>query len=123
MMTRRQFAASTPWLVATPLALSSCTKQPAADGYEAVAERTWQLGAGTGLSGATLARELVRCATLAPSSHNTQCWQFALATDGRSIAIQPDWGRRCPAVAPDDHHVFVSHATLHRDLPSPVHAR
>jgi hypothetical protein len=108
MMTRRQFAASTPWLVATPLALTGCSQQPAADSYEAVAERTWQLGAVTGLSGAALALELVRCATLAPSSHNTQCWQFALAADGRSIAILPDWGRRCPAVDPDDHHVFVS---------------
>lgn len=25
-----------------------------------------------------LGRELVRCATLAPSSHNTQCWKAAL---------------------------------------------
>ena len=53
-----------------------------------------------------LMRELVRCATLAPSSHNSQCWTFHLAED--SITIAPDLSRRCPAVDPDDHHVYVS---------------
>lgn len=51
-------------------------------------------------------RELVRFATLAPSSHNTQCWKFRLERAG--ITIQPDFSRRCPAVDPDDHHLFVS---------------
>jgi hypothetical protein len=50
--------------------------------------------------------ELVRQATLAPSSHNTQCWHFQVAE--RSISIAPDLTRRCPVVDPDDHHVFVS---------------
>ena len=108
MITRRQFAASTPYLVAAPLALSGCSQEPAADDYEAVAARTWQLGATTGLDGAALDRELVRHATRAPSSHNTQCWKFALGGDGRSITVLPDLARRCPAVDPDDHHVFVS---------------
>jgi hypothetical protein len=108
MTTRRQFAASTPWLAASASALSGCSAEPAADGYEAVAERTWQPGAVTNLSGAALGRELVRSATLAPSSHNTQCWTFALDANGRSISILPDLARRCPAVDPDDHHVFVS---------------
>jgi len=53
-----------------------------------------------------LYRDLVRFATLAPSSHNTQCWTFALHE--RAIAIVPDFSRRCPAVDPDDHHLFVS---------------
>ena len=108
MITRRQFAASTPWLAASAWASSGCSTEPAADGYEAVAERTWQLGAVTDLSGAALGRELVRCATLAPSSHNTQCWKFALEPTGRSISVLPDLARRCPAVDPDDHHLFVS---------------
>lgn len=51
-------------------------------------------------------RELVRYATLAPSSHNTQCWKFSV--QGRVIEIKPDLSRRCPAVDPDDHHLFVS---------------
>ncbi len=59
-----------------------------------------------GIEGAALARELVRYATLAPSSHNTQCWKFAIEDVG--VTILPDLSRRCPAVDPDDHHVFVS---------------
>jgi len=53
-----------------------------------------------------LARELVRFATLAPSSHNTQCWRFKI--HHKQINITPDLFRRCPAVDPDDHHLFVS---------------
>ncbi len=55
---------------------------------------------------ATRMREWVRYAALAPSSHNTQCWTFR-CTPGR-IAIEADIARRCPAVDPDDHHLFVS---------------
>lgn len=50
--------------------------------------------------------ELVRYATLAASSHNTQPWRFALGT--RAIEILPDFSRRCPAVDPDDHHLYAS---------------
>ncbi len=108
MITRRQLLASSPWLVISPLALSGCSPVPAADSYAAVCADTWRLGARSGLDGAVLGRELVRYATLAPSSHNTQCWKFALEGNGRSIAILPDLARRCPAVDPDDHHLFVS---------------
>jgi hypothetical protein len=51
-------------------------------------------------------RELVRYATLAANSHNTQPWTFKIS-DG-NITIAPDFSRRCPAVDPDDHHLFVS---------------
>ena len=51
-------------------------------------------------------RELVHYATLAPSSHNTQCWKFQL--EDRAISILPDLSRRCPVVDPDDHHLYVS---------------
>src|SRR6266496_4256717 len=51
-------------------------------------------------------RELVRFATLAANSHNTQPWTFTSSSNG--IVIAPDFGRRCPAVDPDDHHLFVS---------------
>ncbi len=50
--------------------------------------------------------DLVRMAVLAPSSHNTQCWRFHVAE--KSISIAPDLARRCPAVDPDNHHLFVS---------------
>ena len=49
---------------------------------------------------------LVRCATLAASSHNTQPWRFGLERD--SVVILPDLSRRCPVVDPDDHHLYCS---------------
>lgn len=49
---------------------------------------------------------LLRYATLAASSHNTQPWKFKLER-GR-IVILPDLSRRCPAVDPDDHHLYAS---------------
>ncbi|OAE99915.1 Tat pathway signal protein [Bradyrhizobium centrolobii] len=52
------------------------------------------------------AHELVRAATLAANSHNTQPWRFTLAAN--RITIRPDLDRRCPAVDPNDHHLFAS---------------
>ncbi|MFH0301629.1 Tat pathway signal protein [Bradyrhizobium sp. 31Argb] len=51
-------------------------------------------------------RELVRFASLAANSHNTQPWTFTAAAD--RIVIAPDFTRRCAVVDPDDHHLFVS---------------
>lgn len=51
-------------------------------------------------------RELMCQGTLAPSSHNTQCWRFHIGE--RSSTIAPDLARRCPVVDPDDHHLYVS---------------
>lgn len=50
--------------------------------------------------------ELVRMATLAASSHNTQPWRFRLE-DG-TMAIVPDFTRRCPVVDENDAHLFKS---------------
>jgi hypothetical protein len=69
--------------------------------YEEAVRSTWaplQIDGGP--------RELVRYATLAANSHNAQPWTFTIS-DG-NIAIAPDFRRRCPAVDPDDHHLFVS---------------
>lgn len=52
------------------------------------------------------ARELVRYAALAASSHNTQPWKFRIRQG--SITILPDFLRRCPVVDPDDSHLFRS---------------
>lgn len=51
-------------------------------------------------------RELIRHATLAASSHNTQPWIFSVRKD--TITILPDFSRRCPVVDPDDSHLFKS---------------
>jgi hypothetical protein len=50
--------------------------------------------------------KLIRCATLAASSHNTQPWRFRVAPD--AITIMPDLSRRCPVVDPDDAHLYRS---------------
>jgi hypothetical protein len=50
--------------------------------------------------------QLVRYATLAASSHNTQPWTFRVRPE--SITILPDYSRRCPSVDPDDSHLFKS---------------
>ncbi len=51
-------------------------------------------------------RELVRYATLAANSHNTQPWLFKIRN--RRITISPDFDRKCPVVDPDDHHLYAS---------------
>jgi nitroreductase len=50
--------------------------------------------------------DLVRYATLAANSHNSQPWRFKAADGG--IIILPDMERRLIAVDPDDHHLFAS---------------
>ncbi len=52
------------------------------------------------------AEDLIRYATLAANSHNTQGWRFRPHDQG--IDILPDFSRRTPAVDPDDHHLFIS---------------
>ena len=50
--------------------------------------------------------ELVRMATLAANSHNTQPWRFSVSE--QRITIRPDLQRRCQVVDPDNHHVWAS---------------
>jgi Nitroreductase family len=52
------------------------------------------------------ARDIIRYATLAANSHNTQPWRFA--ANDRGIDIRPDLARRLPAVDLDNHHLFAS---------------
>lgn len=51
-------------------------------------------------------RDLIRYATLAANGHNAQPWRFRV--NERRVDILPDYGRRTPAVDPDDHHLFAS---------------
>jgi hypothetical protein len=84
-------------------ALPACSN---AAPYDAAVASTWRHVDLAGASGPTLMRELVRCATLAANSHNTQPWRFAIEPD--AVVIRPDLGRRTPAVDPDDHHLWTS---------------
>jgi hypothetical protein len=103
MLTRRQFVLRAGALALTAPALAACSSGANAD---AAARRLRRPGPVNTSDHALLLRELVRYATLAPSSHNTQCWTFRLQE--RLITIESDSSRRCPVVDPDDHHMFVS---------------
>lgn len=72
--------------------------------YTEIVTETWRHGQ----LGATPHdfKELIRYATLAASSHNTQPWIFKL--EPNRIQVLPDLSRRCPAVDPDDHHLYAS---------------
>ena len=72
--------------------------------YDAAVLGTWRHGATTELGLAEALRELVRYATLAANSHNTQPWRFRL--EERSVVVLPDATRS--AVDPDDHHLTAS---------------
>jgi hypothetical protein len=105
-ISRRRFVSTPPTVIAGASQLSACVPGSDATDYSSLAAEIRRDGPQVGPSGLALSRELVRNATLAPSSHNTQCWKFALQP--QAITILPDPLRRCPAVDSDDHHVFVS---------------
>jgi hypothetical protein len=74
--------------------------------YAALADSIWRPAAVIDVQGQELLKELVRYGTLAANSHNTQPWFFAVGEN--RISLMPDFSRRCPAVDPDDHHLYVS---------------
>lgn len=90
-------------LLAGGATLAACDE---GDVQQATAQLQRRLVLPGSVDGRERLRALVHAATLAPSSHNTQCWRFVLGAD--SIRIEADTTRRCPAVDPDDHHLFVS---------------
>ena len=107
MMTRRTFittAAATGLGAAGVLTFHSFSK--GRSDYEQAVKQIWRHGERGSSDEPAVLRELVRYATLAPSSHNSQCWKFRLGD--QSVSILPDYQRRCPIVDPDDHHLFVS---------------
>ncbi len=88
----------------TATAVAACTADETV--YTSAVRQTWQSFAHSSVDEQALQRELLRYATLAPSSHNTQCWIFTL--EANTITIGPDRTRRCPVIDPDNHHLFVS---------------
>jgi hypothetical protein len=103
MPMRRQVVLGTVACAVLSPALLACSSSV---GEQDVARALRRPLASGGGDRAQLNRELVRYATLAPSSHNTQCWTFRL--HDQAIVIAPDLSRRCPVVDPDDHHLHVS---------------
>jgi hypothetical protein len=115
MASRRQLVLAAAAATAATPALLACSSAPSPE--EAAREQRREVEVGTaelaastpsGIPALTpaLTRELVRLATLAPSSHNTQCWTFRAGAGG--LRIEPDLARRCPVVDPDEHHLYVS---------------
>jgi hypothetical protein len=51
-------------------------------------------------------KEVIRHATLAANSHNTQPWKFA--AEESAVRILADQARRTAIVDPDDHHLYAS---------------
>lgn len=101
MPSRRDLLQLTALGAAAPL-LGACSD----DDYDAAARATWRHAEAPPADALALRRELVRYATLAANSHNTQPWRFAFA--GETIALRPDPARRTPVVDPDDHHLWIS---------------
>ncbi len=107
MPTRRQVILAIATLGGGTAAYTAGYFHRAASRYNDAVRNTWRHTTEHPPTGFLAAnRELVRYATLAASSHNTQCWKFGI--EDRTIAILPDWTRQCPAVDPDRHHLFVS---------------
>jgi Nitroreductase family len=104
MLHRRQFVKAAGVTLMSTVVAQSCSATD--KGYEKAVSEIWQHATPTAMNAMALQRELVRYATLAASSHNTQCWKFKL--ENRQISILPDLERRCPAVDPDDHHLYTS---------------
>jgi hypothetical protein len=80
--------------------LAAVSNMPTADYDLAIADQLRSFPASPDL------REMVRAATLAANSHNTQPWRYRIGSD--RIDIIPDFSRRAPIVDPDDHHLFAS---------------
>ncbi len=97
---------ATAALAGGTLAVHGCSFGNGESEYTKAVQQTWRHTEGGTSTQSSLMGELVRYATLAPSSHNTQCWKFRPSE--RSVSILPDFERRCPVVDPDDHHLFVS---------------
>ena len=102
MLTRRSFVAGSTALSGAVLAVGGCSdvEEPT---YPQLVETTWRHSGDMTPEGNA---DLVRYATLAANSHNTQPWKFRVSAD--RISILPDLTRRCPAVDADDHHLYAS---------------
>ncbi len=102
MWSRREALIGAGAVAAAPFA-AGCASGP---DYDEAVKNLWRHESCALDDRVAIARVLARYATLAPSSHNTQCWRFRVRGD--AVAIEPDRTRRCPIVDPDDHHLFAS---------------
>jgi len=74
--------------------------------YAGQATRTWNTPFRMETTVPAQMREMIRYATLAPSGHNTQPWEFAV--QGGTIRISPDYSRHLPVVDPYDRELWIA---------------
>jgi nitroreductase len=101
MVPRRAIVLGGLAAAAAGAAYTSISRMGTMSEYEAaaaVARRVPQIAPDT--------HDLIRYATLAANSHNTQPWRFRSTLGG--IDILADTTRRLAIVDPDDHHLFAS---------------
>jgi len=103
MLTRRHFMTTSAAFSGTALALGGCGGGQEGPTYSQLVETTWRHS--KDLTPQSMI-DLVRYATLAANSHNTQPWKFQVSDD--VISIMPDLSRGCPAVDGDNHHLYAS---------------
>jgi len=88
MVNRRQFHVSATSALGGLASLQACSPGSSDASHERTALDTWRHGKVDASDSQLIQRELVRYATLAPSSHNAQCWKFRLSAS--AIEILPD---------------------------------
>jgi hypothetical protein len=103
MTNRRQFLKAG---AALAISLPAAPALAIDSNYQNAVDKIWRAKNTSSSNITERSKEWVRMATLAASSHNSQPWQFKLQSN--SITISPDFKRRCPAVDPDDSHLFKS---------------
>jgi len=104
-MNRRQFlkiAAASTAAVALAPSLAGCAPSK----YPTLVSSTWGTPFQPSQDSANLNNELIRYATLAASSHNSQPWYFS--AQDNVIRIHPDKNRALPIVDPADRELFIS---------------
>jgi len=105
-MNRRRFLASSLTGAAVLPMLQACSPRDQSPNDEDVMRDATDSAVKMLPNRSDVLRDVVRHATMAASSHNTQPWTFTLGE--RAITVLPDLSRRLPIVDPDDHHLFVS---------------
>ena len=103
MLTRRHFVSTSAAYAGAALALGGCGADNDGPSYSQLVETTWRHSKDLTPQSTV---DLVRYATLAANSHNTQPWKFQVSDD--VISIMPDLSRGCPAVDGDNHHLYAS---------------
>jgi Nitroreductase family len=103
MTNRRQFLKTCAALTVSAPAVPALAID---NNYQIAVDKIWRPKNTSSSNITERSKEWVRMATLAASSHNSQPWQFKLQSN--SITIIPDFKRRCPAVDPDDSHLYKS---------------